>query len=129
MYKKLVSVVCFLTAIAGYSLLTACNSGREKEKQSDNGDSIKERLITINKVMVDNEASRIAEFIRRHDWKMDSTRTGVHYWIVRQGSGEMPKGNAKVRISYKLFLLDGTLVNESEKDKPLEFVLGMGENT
>jgi len=128
MKKKLIQSLYYLFIIH-YSLFSACKSGNERHQQPVNTDSIKERLINVNKVMVDNESARIADFIKRHAWKMDSTKTGVRYWIVNEGKGALPKANDKVKINYRLFLLDGTLAYESEKDKPLEFTLGRGEST
>src|SRR4051812_26537714 len=109
--------------IISFAFLAACTNQSEKQQPALNADSIKEHLITANKIMVDNESTRITDFINRHQWKMDSTRTGLHYWIYSKGKGAVPKANDKVKINYKLFLLDGKLVAASEKDKPLEITL------
>src|SRR5580692_3659305 len=53
--------------------LLACNGSRQDQQLPSENDSLKNHLISANKIMVDNESSRIAEFIGRHKWKMDST--------------------------------------------------------
>ncbi len=130
MNKKRISAFYYLFLIlcSLLTLLSGCAGDKDNQQSPVSNDSLKEHMIAVNKIMVDNESSRIAEFIKRHQWKMDSTRTGVHYWVYAKGNGTAPKRNDKIKINYKLFLLDGTSAYQSEKGKPLEFTLGRGEN-
>ena len=128
MHKKGFKAIYYLFIVACF-LIEGCSGSREDGHQAGSNDTLKEHLIAANKIMIDNESSRIADFIKRHQWKMDSTGTGVRYWIYAKGTGVTPEVNAKVKIKYKLFLLDGTQVYQSEDGKPIEFTLGRGENT
>src|ERR1051325_11371311 len=85
-------------------LFFSCSQANEHTTQVNNNDTLKEHLVAANKIIVDNESSRIAEFIKRHQWKMDSTRTGLRYWIYSKGTGANPTVNNGVEINYKLFI-------------------------
>ncbi|MCF8225156.1 MAG: FKBP-type peptidyl-prolyl cis-trans isomerase [Bacteroidales bacterium] len=42
------------------------------------------------------------------------TESGLQYKILKQGTGEIPTADSKVKVNYKGFLLDGTVFDSSE---------------
>lgn len=71
------------------------------------------------------EEQAIEDYIAEHE--LDSVQhlsSGIYYQQLTQGSGDQAKSGDAVRVSYKGLYLDGTAFDESEKDKPLEFILG-----
>lgn len=53
-----------------------------------------------------------------------STPSGLQYMVLRQGSGERPKPDSRVRVHYEGKLLDGTVFDSSyEREQPAEFGL------
>ena len=54
-----------------------------------------------------------------------STPSGLQYMVLRQGAGQRPMPNARVRVHYEGKLLDGTVFDSSyARDQPAEFGLG-----
>lgn len=55
------------------------------------------------------------------------TPTGLTYWVLREGTGEMPTAGQTVYVHYTGWLADGTKFDSSfDRGKPLDFVLGQG---
>ena len=116
----------YLLLTAGCLLLTASSCHHETEEKKLSDEEIKQRMANVNKIIVHDESKDIDEFISRHQWKMQSTGTGLRYDIYEKGSGRMPIANDTVRIAYSLYLTDGTLCYSADERKPLRFVLGKG---
>jgi len=54
-----------------------------------------------------------------------STPSGLQYMVLRQGAGQRPMPNARVRVHYEGKLLDGTVFDSSyARGQPAEFGLG-----
>jgi FKBP-type peptidyl-prolyl cis-trans isomerase len=97
---------------------------KENEKPVPEAE-VKEHFIEANKMMVHDEAKDIEEFISRHQWKMQTTGTGLHYDIYEKGNGDKyPQKQNIISIAYKIYLLDGTLCYSADETKPLKFILG-----
>jgi FKBP-type peptidyl-prolyl cis-trans isomerase FkpA len=71
------------------------------------------------------DTAKILAYIQQHnitDVKRDTN--GVYYKIIQPGNGvDSVYQNSKVKADYKLYLLDGTVVQESSPNNPLEFYL------
>lgn len=53
-----------------------------------------------------------------------TTRSGLQYMVLRQGSGERPKPTDRVKVNYQGSLLDGTVFDSSyERGEPVVFGL------
>jgi FKBP-type peptidyl-prolyl cis-trans isomerase len=81
-------------------------------------------LIKENKRQHAEEMSTIREFIKKSNWPMQETPTGLHYWIYENGSGESAKKDQHVWISYTISLLDGTLCYSADDSQPKEIHVG-----
>jgi FKBP-type peptidyl-prolyl cis-trans isomerase len=78
----------------------------------------------VNKEAVRKERIQIDDFIRRYEWKMITTETGVSYWIYEKGNGaKTEKGNIVV-LDYTITFLNGDTVYTSNIDGNKEFQLG-----
>ncbi|MBK5284010.1 MAG: FKBP-type peptidyl-prolyl cis-trans isomerase [Bacteroidia bacterium] len=87
-------------------------------------EELKTHLMNVNRILVKNEEQQIEKFITNHDWKMNSTGTGLRYMIYESGDGISATINNTVKIAGKIFLLDATLCYDYKKDNPLEFLVG-----
>jgi FKBP-type peptidyl-prolyl cis-trans isomerase FkpA len=110
--------------MACIALLSSCHHSTQEKQLSDA--EIKDRMANVNKIIVHDESKDIEEFIKRHQWKMESTGTGLRYQIYESGKGIKPVANDTVSISYSLYLLDGTLCYTVDEGKPMRFILGKG---
>ena len=82
------------------------------------------------KLKVEFELLEIVEPVK--PWDIDpsgrkETESGLHYILVEEGKGELPKTGQKVTVHYSGFLTDGTKFDSSvERGVPFEFELGLG---
>lgn len=66
-------------------------------------------------------------------WKIDSskiktTKSGLKYYIVEQGTGVKPDSGSIVTVNYTGWLSDGKKFDSSvERDEPIVFTLGIGQ--
>jgi len=111
--------------IAASVCFAGCNRKYPESEQHDEAD--KELLMEVNRSAVHDEAKAIADFIERHEWKMQMTGSGLHYEIYQQGLGEKADSKHILTIAYKVFLLDGTLCYEADEKHPLNLITGKGQ--
>lgn len=117
-YFILLLIICFC----------ACNN-----EQQDNGiphnnkptqKEVKESLIKSHQMYVKQETDEITQYIKRHNYTMQSTSTGIYYMITEHGKGDQPQTKDYVTVSYKISLLDGTQCYDSQKDGSKQFKVG-----
>jgi FKBP-type peptidyl-prolyl cis-trans isomerase len=76
--------------------------------------------------MVREDEEVIRRFLKRKDWEMQKTKSGLWYKIYESGKGEKAAKGKVVKIAYKVSLLDGTLCYSSKKEGPKFFNIGHG---
>jgi FKBP-type peptidyl-prolyl cis-trans isomerase FkpA len=105
--------------------LISCSreSGSPSEKEFAN---TKRTLMDINRTLVKKDSAKIAEFVRKMDWQMDETETGLWYMIYEKGSGKKSDEGLNATINYRVSLLDGTVCYGSDSLGPKTFKIGMG---
>ena len=85
-----------------------------------------ESLIKTNRYLVKSEIEDIENYIRRHQWEMKETGSGLRYMIAEQGNGPKVKDGDIITIRYNLWLINGNLVYNSIDDGPKTFFVGKG---
>ena len=58
----------------------------------------------------------IVQYLTQNNIATVKSNTGLRYSIVNNGNGKFPTENAKVTLSYKASLLDGTVFEESDEE-------------
>jgi FKBP-type peptidyl-prolyl cis-trans isomerase len=116
-----------LLLVISVFLFPSCR--HEQQQQAVSGDSLREHLISAHKIMVKDESQEVEEFIARHGWKMTSTGTGLRYEIYQHGKGKKAEEKKQVSILFSVYLLDGTLCYPADEKKPVNIILGQGEQT
>ncbi len=86
----------------------------------------KESLVEVNKVLVKKDEEKIKSFIKRHNWNMRETGTGLWYMIYQQGKGEKAQEGLVATINFNISLLDGTECYSSDASGPKRFKIGQG---
>lgn len=110
--------------------LCFCIAGCHNNQQDDDayppitGQDINKGLIPSQKMYLKQEKDEINEYINTHHYPMQTTGTGIHYWIYEHGKGEVPRLGQYVLIDYTISLLDGTVCYDSKQDHPREFCVG-----
>lgn len=87
---------------------------------------LKESLEKANRYLANDEEEDIENYVRRHQWDMVSTGTGLRYEIVQQGEGPLIQTNQEVALEYVLYDIYGDVVYSSDTDGVMRFVVGRG---
>ena len=115
----------FLIIFLAFLLAPGCQQRQEDNDQTKTkGD--KKSLVRVNKYMIEKDREIIENYIKRREWKMEMTASGLWYMIYENGAGEEVEEGSLVTMHYTLHLLDGTLCYDSDETGPKHFVVGRG---
>lgn len=113
----------FIIVIIASTILSCSNNLEQKVVQKPNTE---ESLIKVNKLIVIAENEDINNYVKRHNWDMEQTGTGLRYEVYEQGNGALASKGQIIELEYELRLISGELVYSSEKDGKKIFVIGHG---
>ena len=80
-----------------------------------------------NKKILNWETEEIELFIKRYNWNMERTGTGLHIQILQEGTGNKFVEGDKVTVEYQTFLLSGEKVYDSKEDGVKTFTVDKSE--
>lgn len=86
----------------------------------------KESLMRANKGLVTLDKERIEAFVKRHNWNMEMSETGLWYQIYEHGTGDIAQTGKVATLNFEVSLLDGTLCYTSDSIGPKTFLIGQG---
>ena len=108
-------------------LVSACQSGNQCESlRNIDPEMVEEPLLHANKQAIKAEDAQIVDFLRRYNWKMKETGTGLRYWVYHQGSGPKAEPGKIAVLKYSVRLITGDEIYNSDKDGLKEFMIGRG---
>ena len=84
-------------------------------------------LVEDNKKIVELENEEIELFLKRYQWTMKQTDTGLRYEITKKGKGENFNTGDEIVLEYKTFLLSGDEIYNSKEDGLKRFVVEKSE--
>jgi FKBP-type peptidyl-prolyl cis-trans isomerase FkpA len=105
--------------------LVSCMGKRRRPAEEEHNDT-KKTLIEVNKILVKKDSENIAGYIKKRNWDMTETKTGLWYMIYENGSGKKSKEGLNATINYRVSLLDGTECYNSDSLGPKTFKIGRG---
>jgi len=108
-------------------LCVSCGGPTEQENQTASKRPVKESLIDANRHLRESEDDLIEDFIRRYEWKVERTSSGLRYLIYAEGAGDAIQVGDTVRLEYELRLLNGQVVYTSGERGILEFRQGKAQ--
>lgn len=88
---------------------------------------IKENLIRTNQYLVKAEEQNIKDFIKRHQYNMTETGSGLWYQIYQFGHGQKAQQDQIAELRYTISLLNGEVIYSTEKEGTKEFLIGKGD--
>jgi FKBP-type peptidyl-prolyl cis-trans isomerase FkpA len=103
-----------------------CSGKQENYNVEKDVRETEKALVEVNRLMVQKDKEKILEYIRLHHLDMKETHTGLWYEIYGKGSGEKAQSNKLATISYRVYLLDGTLCYTSDSMGLKHFRIGQG---
>jgi FKBP-type peptidyl-prolyl cis-trans isomerase FkpA len=108
-----------------YSVLFSCKNEPE-EITRNNYKETRKALVGVNRILVKKDSEKIAGYVKRRNWNMTETQTGLWYMIYKEGSGEKAEEDMFATINYDVSLLDGTGCYNSDSLGPKRFKIGQG---
>lgn len=111
--------------LLSFLILFSCNGVEERQLQLPD-EELQEPLIYANKQAVKFENEQIEQFIRRYNWKLNETGSGLRYSIYFKGNGQTAKPGNLAVLKYNVRLLNGKEIYSSEKNGLKEFIIGRG---
>ena len=103
-------------------LATAC-SHEQPLPEVESGKPSKEQMINLNKNVITDEATSIRLVIQRYGWNMQKTESGLFYEITTRQNGALLQKGDRVQLKYRITLLNGETVYQSDKDGLMEVVV------
>jgi FKBP-type peptidyl-prolyl cis-trans isomerase FkpA len=119
-------IVFIFSLIALLINVFACNRTSPTNSKNLSEEEMKEPLLKANKYLLRQEEEDINDFVRRYRWNMEISGTGLRYMIDSSGSGAKVQYGNVVSLSYKVKLLTGEIIYDSEISGLKEFVAGRG---
>lgn len=101
----------------------SCDSTNEKQKKIDE-EKLRDPLIILNKTAVEKESEQIDMYVKRHNWDVIKTGTGLRYMIYHKGDGQQAKTGQKAKVNFEISLLNGTVCYSTKESGPQEFLIG-----
>lgn len=124
---RFIAAVLFLLALL---LAMGCRTSGRHENTAENtageAPDVKESLIKANRYLIRSEEEDIDDFVRRRGWKMEKTGTGLRYSIETAGKGNKARYGQRVTLAYKVLLLTGDVIYDSNELGYKQFTVGRG---
>lgn len=71
----------------------------------------------------DKERKKIESYVQAHNLQGQYTSSGLFYTIDEPGTGGHPISSSTVTVTYKGYLLDGSVFDSTERGKSISFAL------
>ena len=114
-----------LLLVACYLLPVSCTDKPKQKPVVINYTKLKEDIIQVNKPAVVMENDEINAYVKAHNYIMKTTGTGLRYLFIKEDQKQKKVGNGdRIKVTYKVSLLDGTICYTSDKKGPKEFTVG-----
>lgn len=121
-FVKLLSIILLTLLLNGCQQKKT--TGIMQSKEQHNGIEKIDPFVEGNKNIVRQEEEEIDLFIKRYQWTMVNSGSGLRIQILDEGRGSKFQVGDTVSLNYQLFLLDGSPVYSSEIDGKKEFIIG-----
>ncbi|MBI9066162.1 MAG: FKBP-type peptidyl-prolyl cis-trans isomerase [Salinivirgaceae bacterium] len=107
-------------------IVTIACSQNKNNRNTATPKQYKENLLQANKGLVDLDQDRIESYVKRRNWDMKVSETGMWYQIYDKKDGEKTKEKKIAHLKYQINLLDGTLCYTSDSLGVMKFKVGQG---
>jgi len=119
-YKSLIMVLPFI-------FLFSCKPDVQRPETENKAQKyIDEALIESNKFIVRHVQDHISNFVRRRNWEMNETESGLWLGFMQEREGKLPEEGDIITYLVNKYLINGTLIDSTNQYFPLKYQLGSG---
>lgn len=98
-----------ILAIIPFALfLFACSEEEPQNKKPLSTEEVQYISEQMNQWDVQRQEDEIDQYVLRHGWKMNVSKTGLRYMLMEEGAGDSAKVGQTAEVTYDIYLLDGT---------------------
>ncbi|MCA1761577.1 MAG: FKBP-type peptidyl-prolyl cis-trans isomerase [Cryomorphaceae bacterium] len=101
--------------------LVMISSSCDPQKSNQKKSFTKEELLEANRDIVNSESDKIDRYEEYAGLNMKKTSTGLRYSVYHDSEGKSPKKGSLATLTYKSYLLDSTLVGDTDVTGALRF--------
>jgi FKBP-type peptidyl-prolyl cis-trans isomerase len=105
--------------------MVSCKQNSSNAPVSDRA-SQRENLLRANKGLVSLDQQRIKNYVKRRNWEMQVTETGLWYQLMDTNANEKAQTGKIAHLKYQVSLLDGTICYTSDSLGLMQFKIGQG---
>lgn len=112
--------------LLGISLFS-CEGKKEDQVPADKQytkEELTDLSVNMNSWDAQRQQDEIDQYIKRHNWTMQQTKSGVYFMTMKEGSGDSAKTGQTAKVTYNIFLLDGTQCYSSDSTGAKDFAIG-----
>nr|PKP09673.1 MAG: peptidylprolyl isomerase [Bacteroidetes bacterium HGW-Bacteroidetes-4] len=109
----------------GIILMVSCKQNSSNAPVNDRA-SQRENLLRANKGLVSLDQQRIKNYVKRRNWEMQVTETGLWYQLMDTNTNEKAQTGKIAYLKYQVSLLDGTICYTSDSLGLMQFKIGQG---
>ncbi|MBN2667977.1 MAG: FKBP-type peptidyl-prolyl cis-trans isomerase [Bacteroidales bacterium] len=123
MNTRLIRFLIFATVVM---LFSSCEADRKKPKTLSEVRSYEKPLEKVNKYLANKDEKSIANHCKRRGWNMNMTDSGLWYGKLKSTEQDSIKKGQIVELKYKVELMDGTILYDSDSVGTKIFEVGHG---
>lgn len=116
-------IIYLFCILLGFLAFNSCGQKKKNQPVIININDFDDPLIKKNKELSKEEKLAIDAYVKRNQFDMVETGTGVRYMIYEKGSGATANSKDVVLIDFDIKLLDGTLCYSSRQTGAEQFVV------
>ncbi|MDZ4665574.1 MAG: FKBP-type peptidyl-prolyl cis-trans isomerase [Bacteroidota bacterium] len=117
----------YLSFLAFMVLVSCADPSKEDNKQNKPIDEValKKQFEKANQALVQKENDEMDQFARSHQMNFVRTKSGIRYYVYQPSvKGDSIKENMEITMSFKVSLMDGTEVYNSQQSGKKTFKVG-----
>jgi FKBP-type peptidyl-prolyl cis-trans isomerase len=105
-------------------LFASCGEDKPAPKKQLTKEQMNDLSVQMNTWDSDRQRDEIEQYIRRRNWKMNLTQSGIYWMTLTEGKGDSARVGQTASVSYDIFLLDGTACYSSDSVGPKDVHIG-----
>lgn len=105
-------------------LFASCGEDKPAQKTQLTKQQMNDLSVQMNTWDSDRQRDEIEQYMRRRNWEMNITPSGIYWMTLKEGKGDSARSGQIASVSYDIYLLDGTQCYSSDSTGPRDVNIG-----